>query len=76
MWTLLSQLTAEWNMRVTVIPIVIGVLGTVTKRLVKGLRNKRTTGDYPNYSIVEIGKNTDKSPVDLRRLADTQTPVE
>ena len=26
-----------WNMKVTVIPIVIGVLGTVTKRLVQGL---------------------------------------
>ena len=26
-------------------------------------------GDNPNYSIVEIGKNTEKSPGDLRRLA-------
>ena len=42
-----------------------------------GLGNKRTSGDHPNYSIVEIGQNTKKSPGDLRRLtvAQTQTPV-
>ena len=27
------------------------------------------SGDYPNYSIVEIGHNTEKNPVDLKRLA-------
>ena len=32
-----------------------------------GLRNKRTDGDHLNYSIVEIGQNTEKSPGDLRR---------
>ena len=31
------------------------------------------SGDHPNYSIVEIGQNTRKSPGDLRRLAVTQT---
>ena len=41
-----------------------------------GLRNKRTGGDSPNYSIVEIGRNTEKSHGDLRILAVTQTPVE
>ena len=30
-----------------------------------GLRNKRRSGDRPNYSIVEIGQNTEKSPSDL-----------
>ena len=29
------------------------------------LRNKRTNGDHPNYSIVDIGQNTEKSPGDL-----------
>ena len=33
------------------------------------------SGDHPNYSIIENGQNTEKSPADLRRLADTQTPV-
>ena len=28
-----------WNTKMTVIPIVIGALGTVTKRLVKGLED-------------------------------------
>ena len=40
------------------------------------LGNKRTSEDHPNYSIVEIGQNTTKSPGDLRRFAVTQTPVE
>ena len=40
-----------------------------------GLGNKRTSGDHPNDSIIESGKNTEKSPGDLRRLAVTQTPV-
>ena len=39
----------------------------------RGLGNKRTNGDNPNYSIVEIGQNTEKSPGDLR-LVVTQTP--
>ena len=62
----------------TVIPIVIGAVGTLTKRMgtrTGGLGNKRTSGDYPNYSIIENGQNTEKSPGDLRRLAVTQTPV-
>ena len=41
-----------------------------------GLGIKRTNWHHPNYSIVEIGQNTKKSPGDLRRLTVTQTPVE
>ena len=65
-------------MRVTVITIVIGALGTVTKRLVQGtggLGNKRTSRDHPNYSIIKIGQNTEKSRADLGRFAVSQTPV-
>ena len=40
-----------------------------------GHGNKRTSGEHPNDSIVEIGQNTGKSPGDLRRLAVNQTPV-
>ena len=40
-----------------------------------GLGNWRTSGDPPNYSTIENGQNTEKSPGDLRRLAVTQTPV-
>ena len=31
------------------------------------------SSDYPNYGIVKIGQNTEKSPVDLRRISVTQT---
>ena len=30
------------------------------------LGNKRTGEDYPNYSIIKISHNTEKSPGDLR----------
>ena len=38
------------------------------------LGNKRTSKEHPNYSIVEIDSNTEKSPGNLKRLAITQTP--
>ncbi len=41
-----------------------------------GFGNKRTSEDYPNYSIVGISQNSKKSPGNLWRLAVTQTPVE
>ena len=40
-----------------------------------GLRNQRTSGDHPDCSIFKIDLNTEKSPVDLRRLAVTQNPI-
>ena len=40
-----------------------------------GLGNKKTSGDHPNYYLIEIGQNTEKSPEDLRRLAIIQTSV-
>ncbi len=39
----------------------------------RGLENKRTSGDHPNYGIIDIGQNTEKSPGDLRKLVVTQT---
>ncbi len=65
-------------MKVIIIPIVIGALGIITERLVtrtRGHGNKRTSGENPNYCIIEIDQNTEKSPGDLRRLAVTQTPA-
>ena len=58
-------------MKVTIVPIVIGAFGTVTK----GLLEAWTGRDYPNDSIIENDQNTEKSPGDLRRLAVTQTPL-
>ena len=62
----------------TIIPILIGVFGTVTKGLLNGigcLGSWGTSGEHPNDSIVENGQNTKKSLGNLRRLAVTQTPV-
>ena len=60
------------------IPVVVGTLGTVPKRLGKGTgraRNQKTSRDYLYYSIGKIGQNIDTSPADLRRLAVSQTQV-
>ena len=65
-------------MKVTIIPIVIGAFGTVTKELLKGLEDLEVGGRveiHPSNSIIENGQNTEKSPGDLRRLAVTQSPV-
>ena len=81
---LASELKKLWNMKVTIVPIVIGAFGTITKRFKSsrlfnkkpgGLESWRTGGDYPNDSIAENGQNTEESPGDLSRLAVTHTPV-
>ena len=46
-------------------------LGKWTERI----GNKWTNRDHPDYDIVDISQNTEKSPRDQRRLAVTQTPV-
>ena len=53
-------------MKVTLIPIVIGILGSHQRTRIGtgGLGNSR---DYPNNSTFEIGQNTEKSPGDLSR---------
>ena len=47
-------------------------IGTGTGRL----RDKRMSEGHPNYCIVEIVQNTEKSPGDLRWLAVSQIQVE
>ncbi len=66
---LVRELKKQWNMKVTIIPIVIDVFGTVTKGLLKGLE---VVGDHPNNNITENGQNTEKSPGDLKRVFLTQ----
>ena len=50
-------------MKVTVIPTVIGALGTVLKFLDGILKSWKSEDnrDYLNYSIVEIGQNIEKN---------------
>ena len=53
---------------------VIVALKQSSKRL-EYLEIEQTSGDHPDYSIIKISQNTEKSPLDLKRLAVTQTPV-
>ena len=62
----------------TLIPIVNWCSRYSQQRIIKrtgNLRNKRMSGDYPNYNIIKMGQNTEKKPGDVKRLAVTQTPV-
>ena len=66
------------NMKVTVIPVIIGVLGTVPKGLLQGLEDLEIRGRVETIKTIPLlrsARNTEKSPEDLRRLAVTQTPV-
>ena len=54
---LARELKKLWNMKVTLIPIVIYALDTVTEGLVQGLGDLEITGrggDHPNYNIAQI----------------------
>ena len=67
-----------WNMKVTVITIIIAALDTVTKRLVKELEGLKIRGQVETIqtiALLKIRQNTKKSPKDFRTLAITQTPV-
>ena len=56
---------------------IIGALGTITKGLIKGQKNReiRGRGGHPNYCINLIDQNTEKYPGDLKKLCVTQTQV-
>ena len=74
---LARELKKLWNMKVTILPIVICAFVTFTKGLLKGLwdlEGRRTSGDHPNNIIVN-DLNTLKGPGDLRRLDVTPTVV-
>ena len=60
-------------MKVMIIQIVTGALGTDTEGLLKGLENLEISGDRPNYYIIEDSQNTEKGHGDLRKLAVSQT---
>ncbi len=65
-----------WKMKVTIVPIVIGTLGTETKGLLKGLKDLEVGGRVETIQMTALLKTaTILSPGDLRRLAVTQTPV-
>ena len=47
----LKKKKKKWNMKVTVITIVIGALSSVIKERVQGLEELEIRGAHPNYSI-------------------------
>ena len=57
-------------MKVTIVPIVIGALGTITKGLLKGLEDLDVGGRVETIQTTALLR-TDTSPEDLRRLAVT-----
>ena len=64
-------------MKVTIVPIVIGVLGTITKGLLKGLEDLEVggRGETIQKTVLLRTARILTSPGDLRRLAVAQTPV-
>ena len=58
-------------MKVTVIPLVIGALGMISKGLVRWMEVSEIGRQAETTQIIMIGQNTEKSPRDLRRLAVT-----
>ena len=71
------ELATLWNVNVTVIPVVIGALGMVPKRVEerRGIWNQTKNRAHSYYSIFEMGQNIEKSPGEQRRLPVTQIPV-
>ena len=59
----------------TVIPIVSGALGTISKGLVKGQENLKIRGVKTIQTTAFIRSARVKNPGDLKRFAVTKTPV-
>ena len=62
---LARELKRFWNMKVTVIPIISGVLGTVPIGFVRRKEEPKMGGRTETIQIVEFGKNTKKNSEDL-----------
>ena len=66
-----------WNIKVVVIPTVIGALVSVTKGLILGLEELEKKKDdwWPKDSLIKMKQNTKKNPGELKRLAVASTPM-
>ena len=58
-------------MRVSVIEMVVGALGTVPRRLEKKTGGTRKNQYHSDHSTAKFGWSAQKSPGDLRRLSIT-----
>ena len=68
---LAKELKKMWNMEVTEIPIEVEALRNGPQELWEGtgrIGNQGWNRDYLDYSIADIGQNTEKSPANLKRL--------
>ena len=68
------ELKKLWNMKVTIIPIVIGAFGTVTKGLLKELEDLKVGGRMETIQTTALLRTRRVLEI-LRGLAVTQTPV-
>ena len=50
----LRELKKLWNMKVTIVPIVIGALGTITKGLLKGLKDLEVGGRVETFQTTAL----------------------
>ena len=80
MLDLARELKKLWNMKVTIIPIVIGAFGSVTKGLLKGLEALEVGGGVETIqttALLRMARILKRmlSPGVLNRLAVAQTPV-
>ena len=64
---LAMELKKLWNMQVTIIPIVIGAFGTVTKGLLKGLEDLGVGGRVETIQMTALLRTARK----LRRVLET-----
>ena len=66
---IVGELKMLWNMRVTIVPIVIGAFGTITKGLLKGLEYLEVGGRVETIQMTRLLKTA-------RILrSDLETPV-
>ena len=64
---LAREIKKMWNMKVTIVPIVIGALGTITKRLLKGLEDLEVGGRVETIQTTTLLRTTRI----LRRVLET-----
>ena len=51
---LVRGLKNQWNMKVTIVPIVIGAFGTITKGLLKGLEDLKVSGRVETIQMTAL----------------------
>ena len=72
---LAKEMKKLWNIKVMIIPIVIGALGTVNEGLVKRLKNLEIRGRMETIQTTALLRLVRILRRVLKRLAVTQSPV-